>query len=271
LSGFPLKGFFYEVYMMFWIIVLLVLGLLLIIKGGDWFVDAASRIAEISGIPQFIIGATIVSLGTTLPELLTSAIAAAKGQAAMAVGNAVGSVNSNIALIMAISLVCMPHDIERKDYVFKGITMVIAVAILYLLCIGGTLNAWLSLILLLVFAAFLAENIVAGKKQQLRPSEPSAIENDVDTAEKTKIYVKRNIIKNIVMFIIGATCIVFGADLLVDNGCALAARIGIPESVIAVTIVAVGTSLPELVTTVTAIVKKKARAFYRQHYRRKHH
>lgn len=100
-------------------ILLLALGILLVVKGGDWFVDAASWIAEVSGIPTFIIGATIVSVATTLPEILVSSISAAEGQAAMAIGNAVGSVNCNIALIMAFSLVFIAPSFNRKDFMAK--------------------------------------------------------------------------------------------------------------------------------------------------------
>lgn len=100
-------------------IILLALGIIFVVKGGDWFVDAASWIAEVSGIPTFIIGATIVSVATTIPEILVSSISAAQGQASMAIGNAVGSVNCNIALIMAISLVFTAPVFKRKDYVLR--------------------------------------------------------------------------------------------------------------------------------------------------------
>lgn len=111
---------------------LFLVGLVLIIKGGDWFVDSASKIAEMSGVPQFIIGATVVSIGTTLPELITSSIAAGEGNAAIAIGNAVGSVNANIGLIMAVSLLFLPHAFDKKAYLFKGITMILSIVIFVL-------------------------------------------------------------------------------------------------------------------------------------------
>lgn len=257
---------------------LLIVGLLLIIKGGDWFVDSASKIAELSGVPQFIIGATIVSIGTTLPELLTSAIAAGQGQADMAIGNAVGSVNANIGLIMALSLMCMPHAFDKKAYLFKGLTMIASIIILTLLCIKGYLNAYLSIILLVVFIAFMAENIIVGKKAAAKLKvddnglKPASTEPEVAAAEnaeenfdkatpatpsdakkaKTKV-----IIKSVLFFLVGAACIVGGAKLLVTYGTKLAGYMHIPERIIAITIVAIGTSLPELVTTVTSIIKKK--------------
>lgn len=251
---------------------LLIVGLILIIKGGDWFVESSSKIAELSGIPHFIIGATIVSLGTTLPELITSSIAAAQGQVDMAIGNAVGSVNANIGLIMAISLLFMPHAFDKKAHLFKGLTMITSITVLFLLCIKGYLNAWLSIILLVIFIGFLIENIITGRKQASNPKvddnglKPAVVETNAETADvpespedkaaakkqKTKI-----ILKNTLVFLIGAGCIVGGAKLLVDYGSKLAGFMHIPERIIAVTIVAIGTSLPELVTTITSIVKKK--------------
>lgn len=147
---------------------LFLVGLVLIIKGGDWFVDSASKIAEMSGVPQFIIGATVVSIGTTLPELITSSIAAGEGNAAIAIGNAVGSVNANIGLIMAVSLLFLPHAFDKKAYLFKGITMILSIVILFLMCLKGYLNAYLSIILLVVFLVFMAENIIVGKKKRQR-------------------------------------------------------------------------------------------------------
>ena len=104
-------------------------GIILIVKGGDFFVDAASWIAEISGIPKLVVGATIVSLATTLPELLVSMLAAVQGKVDMAVGNAVGSVTANLGLIMAISVVCMPGVIRRGDYLLKSLLMLSAAGV----------------------------------------------------------------------------------------------------------------------------------------------
>lgn len=272
---------------------LFAVGLLLIIKGGDWFVDSASRIAEISGIPSFIIGATVVSLGTTLPELITSAIAAGQGNIDIAIGNAVGSVNANIGLIMAVSLLFMPHAFDKKTYLFKGLTMIAAVVILFLMSLKGYLNAYLSIILLAIFVAFVAENIIVGKKEAARANvmdnglKPAVIEvgegatqtettenaplpssngvkpveipveQSVEAAKKAKADKTRIIVKSVIMFIIGAAAIVGGAQLLVTYGSKLAGYMRVPERIVAITLVAIGTSLPELVTTITSIVKKK--------------
>ena len=111
--------------------ILFICGLVLIVKGGDLFVDSAVWIAEVSGIPKFIIGATVVSFATTLPELLVSAIGAARGSNAIAIGNAVGSVTANTGLIMAVSIICIPAAVSRKTYSVKSVLLLAATVILF--------------------------------------------------------------------------------------------------------------------------------------------
>ena len=120
------------------IVLLFLLGVALIVKGGDAFVDASSWIAEAFHIPKFMIGATIVSLATTLPELLVSSIAASQGRTEMAIGNAVGSVTANVGLIMGISILCMPSRMKRGQFALKGILMIASAGLLYLLSRGGS-------------------------------------------------------------------------------------------------------------------------------------
>ena len=238
-------------------ILLFVVGIIFIVKGGDFFVDAASWIAEVSGIPKLIIGATIVSVATTLPELLVSIIAATNGQVDMAVGNAVGSVTANTGLIMALSLIFMPSMIKRKEFIGKSAFLVGATA---LTLIGGLLdgiNIWFSIALLLIFAIFLVENVMLAKKNEvvcIEDGKAESVENTSSTVKKDK----KTIIINVVKFILGVAGIVFGADFLVDSATDIAKWIGVSDRIIGVTIVAVGTSLPELVTTITAIVKKQS-------------
>lgn len=233
----------------FLVILLFIVGLILIIKGGDFFVDAASWIAEVSGIPKLIIGATIVSVATTLPELLVSLMAAVRGKTDMAVGNAVGSVTANIGLILAIALLFMSGPINRKDYLIKSILMLSAAGIIACCGFFGEVNIILSIVLLLIFVGFIIENVFSAT-QSMKLEE----EGDKQPVPKDK----RTIITNIIKFILGAVGIVWGADLLVDNATEIAKWIGVSERIISVTIVAVGTSLPELVTTITAIVKKES-------------
>ena len=230
------------------VIALFLLGVVLIIKGGDLFVDAASWMAEASGIPKLIVGATVVSLATTLPEQLVSIMAAVQGKADMAVGNAVGSVTANIGLILAVSVLCIPAVIRRGDYLVKAVLM-LGSAVLLLVCGGaGRLEPVIAAVLLAVFAAFLVENVASARRAMAAES-AQAVRPPAD---------RRTIAANVLKFALGTAGIVWGADLLVDNGSELARVIGISERVIGVTIVAVGTSLPEFITTITAIVKKQS-------------
>lgn len=224
-------------------VVLFVLGLILIIKGGDWFVDAATWVAEVTGIPKFLVGATIVSLATTLPELLVSSIATAQGDAEIAIGNAVGSVTANVGLIMGISIMVMPMVIKDGGVIKKGMIMLGATALLGLLCLRGTMSIWGALIVLAVLAYFTYLNISEAKTH---------IEADTEKTETAG-----TITFNVLKFIIGAAAIVAGAQLLVDTGTDLARLMGVSEKLIAITLVAIGTSLPELITTITALVKKE--------------
>lgn len=221
----------------------------LIVKGGDWFVDAAIWISEVSHIPKFIVGATIVSFATTLPELMVSAISAGQGSADMAVGNAIGSVTANTGLILAITLTFAPFAINRKDYLFRSLMLIGSVAVLFLLSITGVLNPWLSIIMFVFLIVFMADNVIKAKKEK----ETISLEEQ-ETVQKDK----KTILINVLKFVVGIAAIVFGSQLLVDSGSELALRIGISEGVIAVTLVAIGTSLPELVTTITALVKKNS-------------
>lgn len=270
-----------------WVVILFLLGLALIIKGGDFFVDAASWIAEVSGVPKFVIGATIVSVATTLPELLVSVIATAEGNLDMAVGNSVGSVVANIGLIMGISMVCLPSVMKRKDLLSKGILLIASIGLLWAFSLGGNLNFWEGIIVILIFGLFIYENLRSSKKQELKPlaaadgateSFPDKVEsvkmdgvltadgqssvaNEVIADDKKDTKAKRDkktIAINIIKFVLGTAFIVIGAQLLVTYGSELAMRLNVPESIIAVTMVAIGTSLPELVTTITAIAKKQA-------------
>lgn len=254
--------------------VLFIVGLILIIKGGDWFVDSASWIAEVLGVPKFVIGATIVSIATTLPEMLVSIQATAKGNVEMAAGNAIGSVTANTAMIMGIFIVCMPFAVKRKEFAPKGIMMFLASLTLVLGCIftakqsltfEGETNEYYRLstiglvVLIVIFVTFFVENFLSMKNsdKKIEPS-PSNIglqeEDDiVPTKENTT---KKDWVKNLIFFVLGAAGIVIGANLLVDYGTEIAKSLGIPQRVISVIAIAIGTSLPELVTTITALKKK---------------
>ena len=232
-----------------WIVLLFAAGLVCIIKGGDLFVDAAGWIAEASGIPKFIIGATIVSFATTLPEMLVSVFAALEGNADIAVGNAVGSVTANTGLIMCLSLVCMTCLMERRQFGVKACLLLAAILSLFGFTRDGRLSVAEGLLVLVIFAGFLAESLISARREQ--GTERKAEGERPAVSGKT-------VAGNIVKFVLGAAGIVLGAQLLIDNGSAIASLLGVPDAIVAATMIAVGTSLPELVTTLTAIRKKES-------------
>ena len=223
--------------------VIFIVGLVLTIKGGDWFVDSASWFAEATGIPKFVVGATVVSFATTLPELLVSVRAAMNGSAQLAIGNAIGSVTANTTLIMGVSLVAMAGVVSRKEFSIKGGLLMAAVIGLTVLSLSKALPVWSAYILWAIFAVFMISNLIEGKKSA--------------STEKSESYEKKEIPAKILFFVLGTASIVFGAEFLVSSGKTIAAGIGISEAIIGFTVIALGTSLPELVTTLTAIRKKE--------------
>lgn len=231
--------------MSIWLSVLLfAVGLALVVKGGDFFVDAAGWMAEASGVPPLIVGATVVSFATTLPELLVSVTAAAQGKAEMAVGNAIGSVTANTGLIMALAMIFMTIICKRKEYLPQCLLMAGCSLVLWLACLGGNLQLWGSITLIAFFIFFMWNNVHQAKAQ-------------MEGNERKKVE-RKQLLLNMGKFIIGAGAIVGGSQLLVDAGSDIAAYLHVSQRVIAVTMVAIGTSLPELVTTITAIVKKQS-------------
>lgn len=225
-------------------IVLFVLGLLLIMFGGDRFVDASILISKKLGIPQIIVGATIVSLGTTLPEILTSTTAAFSGQGDMAIGNAFGSIVCNTALIAAITQLCKPSSgVERSSISWRSVLYFT----IYILVSGvglatGTIPRWLGVVLLLGFCVYAYLSI------KMTGNENSAESGEEEEAEGS-------IVMAIVIMVVCAALLFFGSKLLVNGGTVIAEKAHVPSAVIAVTFVALGTSLPELVTAITSLVK----------------
>lgn len=248
-------------------ILLFIAGLVLIIKGGDIFVDAASWIAEKTGIPKLIIGATVVSVATSLPEMIVSFIAAGEGKVDMAIGNAIGSVTVNLGMIMGIALIFMPTVIKRKDYLLKSVFMLSAAFILAAFGLTGQIGLVPNILLVCIFIAAMYDNIHqarlamrsanGGAELALQAGGQCAVAEGGTEAPAKEETPAREIVVNIVKFVLGAAGIVIGSQLLVDNGSELALLFGVPERIIAVSVIAIGTSLPELVTTVSAIAKKQ--------------
>ncbi len=228
-------------------ILLFIFGFILLIKGGDWFVDGATKIARRFKIPEIIVGATVVSIGTTLPEVMVSVSGALGGQGSMAYGNAIGSIICNTSLIAALTIAIKPGKVETKTLVVPTVFFFAASAI-YLVSayIFGYFYRWVGILLLLVFLAYMFLIVRSGlKNREIEISDPEAEQ----PAEKSPLWLE------IGLLVAGAAVIAVGADLLVDNGTIIARELGVPETVIALTFVALGTSLPELVTAITSLAK----------------
>ncbi len=229
-------------------VLLFIVGLVCLIKGGDWFVDGAAGIAKRFNMPQILVGATVVSIGTTLPEVMVSASSAVSGHGEIAYGNAIGSIICNTALIAAITISVRPSNIERKTLVmptfFFFVSAVFYSAIAYFF---GFFSRLTGIMLLLIFVIYMILTIRQAVKS---PGDEKSEPEPEEGAEKEK-----PMWLLIVLLIVGAALIAIGADLLVDNGTIIAQYMGVPESVIALTFVALGTSLPELVTAITSLAK----------------
>lgn len=224
-------------------IVLFLTGLLFLIKGGDWFVEAAAGIARRFHVPEFIIGATVVSIGTTLPEVMVSVSSALGGHGEMSYGNAIGSVICNTALIAALSITVKPGKTDGKALRIPAAFFFFAAAVYGLTAyISGYFSRATGVVLLSIFFVYIAFTLKKAK------SETNFTANSTDVPQSTAV-------KDSFLLFLGAVLIAFGANLLVHNGIIIAQSLGVPEAVIALTFVAIGTSLPELVTAVTALVK----------------
>ena len=233
---------------MFLAIVLFLVGFVLLIKGGDWFVDGSVGIAHRYHIPEILIGATVVSIGTTIPEVMVSSIAAAVGQSQTAYGNAIGSVICNTALISAITISAKESaDVDTRTFRTPVIFFFIAAALYAgVAYTTGSFSRLIGIVLLAMFVVYMAITVRQAFTGRL------VLEPEDDGEEEEK---ENPLWKDILYLILGAALIAVGARLLVDNGKIIAAGLGVPESVIALTFIALGTSLPELVTAITSLVK----------------
>ena len=228
-------------------VLLFIVGLLFLIKGGDWFVDGASALARRFHLPELLIGATVVSIGTTLPEVMVSTMSAVSGHGEIAYGNAIGSVICNSALIAAITIAVRPGKVDPKT-LRVPVAFFFAAAAIY--CVAayamGEFTRPLGFVMLAMFVAYMVANVLQMKKA------PAAAEAE---AEAESAGEEMSLAKTLVLLVLGAVLIALGANLLVDNGTLIAQALGVPESVIALTFVALGTSLPELVTAITSLAK----------------
>lgn len=231
--------------MLFWELLLLALGFVLLVKGADWFVEGASGIADKFGIPQLVIGLTIVAMGTSAPEAAVSTTAALKGNAEITVGNVVGSNILNIWIILGIASVITSIAVAKTTVRYE-IPIMLGATVLLLICgfTGGTVNLFEGILLWVCFIGYLAYMFVMCKKGQMQAEE----------IEKTNSPIWKLLIQGVV----GLALVVLGSDVTVDAATSLAEMFGMSERFIGLTIVALGTSLPELFTSVIAARKGKA-------------
>ena len=223
-------------------VLLFIVGLLFLIKGGDWFVDGASALARRFHLPELLIGATVVSIGTTLPEVMVSTMSALSGHGEIAYGNAIGSVICNAALIAAITIAVRPGKVDPKTLKMPVLFFFAAAAIYCVAAYGfGKFTRPMGFIMLTMFVAYMAANI-----HQMKNAPAEEHEEEEETMPLPRM---------LMLLVLGAVLIAMGANLLVDNGTLIAQALGVPESVIALTFVALGTSLPELVTAITSLIK----------------
>ena len=229
-------------------VALFAVGLVLLIKGGDWFVDGATGIAKRFRLPDIVVGATVVSIGTTLPEVMVSTTGALQGSGAMAYGNAIGSIICNTALIAAISIVVNPGPVNVKSMKTPALFFFLSAGLYCLAAYGlGTFPRWMGFVMLAIFVAYTVLTVRNGMKN------PDAEAEEEEEESKPKA-----LWQELLLLVIGAAVIAVGADLLVDHGQIIAIELGVPETVVALLFVALGTSLPELVTTITSLKKGRA-------------
>ncbi|MBP3421998.1 MAG: calcium/sodium antiporter [Lachnospiraceae bacterium] len=225
-------------------IILLIVGFVMLIKGADWFVEGVAGIAEKFGIPQLVIGLTIVAMGTSAPEAAVSITSALKGNAGITIGNVVGSNILNVLIILGLTAIITNVAIQQSTIRYElPFMLVITLVLIGLGMTGGNINLVEGIIMWVLFLVYMAYLFVMAKKGK---------QENEEAAEDRPIW------KLLLMGIIGAALVVVGADFTVDGATVIAKTFGMSDRLIGLTIVALGTSLPELVTSVTAAKKGKA-------------
>lgn len=227
-------------------LILLVVGFAMLMKGADWFVDGASKLADRFGIPQLVIGLTIAAMGTSLPEAAVSVSAALKGSAEITIGNVVGSNILNVLIILGLTAVVRSVAVQKSTVMYEiPFTIFVTVLLAGLGLVDNQISRleggilWIFMILYLLYLLRMAKN-----------GQP--LEKNAGAGENEPIW------KLLVMIVVGAVMIVWGSDITVNAATTMATIFGMSERLIGLTIVALGTSLPELVTSVTAAIKGKA-------------
>lgn len=225
-------------------IFLIIIGFILLVKGADFLVDGASDIAKRFHIPQIVIGLTIVAIGTSMPELVVSLTSALEGHSDIAIGNVVGSNIANMFLILGICSIIKPLEFKKQTRLIENPITVLVTILFFIFCNNEkekVITQLEGLILLALCIFYIIYNIVVAKKTE---------KQYVILEEKTV-----NILKSIINVILGILALKFGGDYVVDGCVNIATKLGVSEEVISLTIIAVSTSLPELITSITATRK----------------
>lgn len=227
-------------------ILLILVGFVMLIKGADLLVDGSSAIAKKMRISEIVIGLTIVSIGTSMPELFVSTTSAIQGASDISIGNIIGSNICNLLLILGLSAVIHPVKFQKQTKWIENPMSIILTLIFFAICnINQDVSRTEGVILIILFVAFLIYTIAMGKKSQ----NEVILELSLEEAKKVSV------LKNVMLIILGIVALKIGGDLVVDNAKLVATALNVSEKIIGLTIVAIGTSLPELVTSVTAAIK----------------
>ena len=227
-------------------ILLLLVGLGLVVLGADWLVNGASSIARRAGISEFVIGLTIVGFGTSCPELVVSLSGAIEGNSDISVGNVVGSNIFNVLFILGLTAMVLPVGMTDKNRridipITLGVTILLVILGITGSMSGPGISRWEGVLMLLVFSAYLFHCFKSDSKDEFSETQRATL----------------SITKSIALTLTGLAGLIFGGDLFVDSATALARQIGVSDKFIAVTILAGGTSLPELATSLVAAIKGK--------------
>ena len=227
-------------------IILFLLGFVLITKGADMFIETTISVAKKTNIPEIVLGATIVSLATTFPELTVSLFASVQGHTTMSLGNAIGSIICNTGLALGLVAIIKPFKVDRRVFNSKAIILMIAVITLIVLGMDKTIGRVDSIVLIGLLVVYMINNY---------KSIPKTISRGNINAVNSEYKRSLDTLKILVMFILGIIMMIIGSNLLVNNGIKIAQVLGVPQAVISLTVIALGTSLPELVSCLTAIKK----------------
>ena len=246
---------------------IVVISFILIAKGADWFIDSSARIAEITAVPKFIVGALLIGLFTNLPEFVVAIIAALKNYPTIALGNAVGSIAFNTGVVLGVTLFMIPVKIDKNLLKQQGTWMIVSGLFLYAFAFLGKLGLGFGLLLVLGFIAFVyfsinhvnelhntQEPAFRGRaNHDQNPASQDTLSDSVNDPEIERYYDVLS--KSALKFIAGGVMLIFGSHLLVNSGVHIAQFFGVPEIVIATTLIAGGTSLPELAAALSALAK----------------